>query len=420
MLDADYTDPRPTAGNPATVFSATLRKAAEIVAPRPLVILFDETDVLEGETMISFLRQLRDGFPIRGAGSFPVSIALVGMKDLKDYITAAKGGVPPNPGSPFNIKEDSATIGNFSKDNIAHLFAQRTAETGQQITPEALDYVWEQTRGQPWIVNNLFKRATLRVLKYNDYQTVTLDHILEARQQMIMARETHLDSLSRRLDDKRVRKVIETIITGESDIRMGQSKGFEVCQDLGLVMVDHGKIEIANPIYREVLARELTFGMQTALPDPEFKWQTTDGKLDMDALLKAFQQFWRQNSEEWDEMAGYTEAFPHLLLMAFLQRVSNGDGRIEREYAAGSGRMDLAIQYHGSWNIIELKLLRKKRSYQTVKEEGMKQILRYRDKIDNTAPSYLMIFDRRPDAASRSWDERLTWETEGGVTIVGC
>ena len=118
---------------PEGLLRATLKKWAELVAPKPLVVLFDEVDVIEGETMIGFLRQLRGGFASRGIGKFPVSIALVGMRDLKDFITASKGGVAPNPGSPFNIKTDSAVLSNFQKDDIAHLFAQRTAENGQQI-----------------------------------------------------------------------------------------------------------------------------------------------------------------------------------------------------------------------------------------------------------------------------------------------
>ncbi|MDR3148200.1 MAG: ATP-binding protein, partial [Treponema sp.] len=119
--------PVPDAGSadPASMLSRILAKWAALVAPKALIVLFDEVDVLEGEALISFLRQLRDGFAGRGVGKFPVSIALVGMRDLKDYITAAKGGVPVNPGSPFNIKEDSAALSNFQKEDIARLFAQR-------------------------------------------------------------------------------------------------------------------------------------------------------------------------------------------------------------------------------------------------------------------------------------------------------
>jgi hypothetical protein len=196
--------------SPMMMLGNILGNWAKLVAPRPLIILFDETDVLIEGTLISFLRQLRGGFADREVGKFPVSIALVGMRDLKDYITAAKGGIPVNPGSPFNVKADSAYLSNFNKDDIVRLFVQRTAETGQQITAEALEYVYEQSRGQPWIVNSLFQRATMRILDAESTETVTVDHIIEAREQMILARETHLDALAYRMEDRAIRKLMET------------------------------------------------------------------------------------------------------------------------------------------------------------------------------------------------------------------
>jgi hypothetical protein len=403
---------------PNSRLSEVLGDWAKLMAPRPLIVLFDETDVLVEGTLISFLRQLRGGFADRGVGKFPVSIALVGLRDLKDYITAAKGGVPVNPGSPFNIKEDSTYIANFQKDDIGRLFAQRTAETGQQITAEALDYVYEQSRGQPWIVNSLFKRATMRVLDEASAETVTIEHIRQAREQMIRARETHLDALAYRLEDPAIHTVIETLITGEPDTRLARGEPFRLCRDLGLVDIEDGSPIIANPIYREVLAREVTFSTEMALPKPDWKWAKPDGTLDMDALLRNFQEFWRNNSEAWEEMSDFTEAFPHLLLMAFLQRVTNGDGRIEREYAAGRGRMDLGVYYNGAWNIIEIKLLRTKKTFAGVKQEGVKQVLQYRERIDPAAPCYLVIFDRRPEKLE--WAERITWEQNDAVTVVGC
>jgi len=224
--------PMPKDMQPPIMLSNILGNWAQMTAPKPLVVLFDETDVLQDAALISFLRQLREGFSRRGVGVFPVSIALVGMRDLKDYITASKGGIPPNPGSPFNIKEDSAQLSNFSREDIAHLFAQRTVENGQQTTQEALDYVYEQSNGQPWIVNSLFKRATMRILDETSTETVTIEHIRQAREQMIQARETHLDALSRRLDDPRIHYVMETLMTGKTDLRLAQSDGFRQCIDL--------------------------------------------------------------------------------------------------------------------------------------------------------------------------------------------
>ncbi|OAM91666.1 PD-(D/E)XK nuclease domain-containing protein [Termitidicoccus mucosus] len=393
---------------------------AELVAPKPLIVLFDEVDVLQDATLISFLRQLRDGYATRGVGKFPTSIALVGMRDLKDYITASKGGVAPNPGSPFNIKQDSAVIGNFSQADIARLFAQRTAETGQQITPEALDYVYDQSRGQPWIVNSLFMRATMRVLDTTSTESVTLAHVAAAREQMVLARETHLDALAYRMQDPRVRRVMESLITGAADPLLAETEGFRLCLDLGLVSIERGTPQVSTPLYREVLARHMTYGPQLAITEPTFRWQKPDGSLDMDSLLREFQKFWRRNSEIWEQTSNYTEAFPHLLLMAFLQRVTNGGGRIEREYAAGRGRLDLLVEYEKQSNIIEIKIIRDHDTPEIIREEGLGQVRAYRDKMGSAIPAYLIIFDRRSKALQLPWDQRIQWQTDGDVTVIGC
>jgi hypothetical protein len=113
--------------------------------------------------------------------------------------------------------------------------------------------------------------------------------------------------------------------------------------------------------------------------------------------------------------------------MAFLQRAVNSGGRIEREYATGRGRMDLAVEYKGEWNIIEIKLLRSGRTFERVKAEGLKQVKHYHDAFvppvgchKHIAGVYLVIFDRRSEAEKSSWDERITWECNSDVTVAGC
>jgi hypothetical protein len=311
-------------------------------------------------------------------------------------------------------------IGNFLKADIARLFAQRTAETGQQITQEALDYIYDQSRGQPWIVNSLLQRATMRILDEDSTETVTLAHVREAREQMVLARETHLDALAYRLEDPRVRSLLDSLVSGVSDPDLATGEGFRLCLDLGLVTIERGTPQVANPIYREVLARQMTYGPQLAIPEPAWRWQKPDGTLDMDALLREFQKFWRRHAEIWEPKVDYTEAFPHLLLMAFLQRVTNGDGRIDREYAAGRGRLDLLVEYKGASHIIEVKLLHSYDTPAAVREEGIEQILPYRDRVAPDAPCYLIIFDRREKKKQLPWEQRITWEQEAGITILGC
>ena len=261
----------------------------------------------------------------------------------------------------------------------------------------------------------------MRILTQESNETVTLDHVKQACQDMILARETHLDALAYRLKDTQIRDVIQPILTGEPNPDLAEGDAFRLCKDLGLVAIDNDNTPIiANPIYREVIARHLTYGQQLAIPKPAWQWEKPDKSLDMDRMMKEFQKFWRRHVDIWESKSDYTEAFPHLLLMAFLQRVLNGGGSIEREYAAGRGRMDLGIEYNGHWYIIEIKLIHYYESPQEVREEGLEQIRSYRDKLAPGAPAYLVIFDRRPQTKEKSWDERIAWEQDGDVTVLGC
>jgi hypothetical protein len=419
-------DIRPQGEDPTSTLTETIKQWSELCAPKPLVILFDEVDTLEGAAMISFLRQLRGGFASRGVGRFPVSVALVGMRDLRDYLVQSKDGSSVNPGSPFNIKEDSATLVNFCRDDIQSLLAQHTAETTQVFEPDAMEAIWYWTHGQPYLVNALAKECVWRITKEDFSKTITGNMIIQAKEALIQARTTHLDSLAERLKQPEVKRVVQTIMSGDIDPDMGPNdRAVQLCQDLGLIEWTSARgFEIANPLYREVLPRSLNSGYQANIPSPEFRWKHDDGSLDMDALLKEFQKFWRKHSDIWEVKADYTEVFPHLLLMAFLQRVLNGGGRINREYAAGRGRMDLFVEFAGQGYIVEIKLVNPHDGYQATLEEALEQVARYRATVGGAeTPTYIAFFDRTPAGRAKTWYERITWDVmetaSGKVTVVG-
>ncbi|MCI5159262.1 MAG: ATP-binding protein, partial [Candidatus Electrothrix sp. AUS1_2] len=164
-----------------SMLSAILVDWARKVAPKKMIVLFDEVDVVAGPAMVSFLRQLRGGFAQRGVGEFPVSIALVGMRDLRDYLVTSKDGIPLNPGSPFNIKHDSATLGNFSQVDIAALISQHSQATGQKFSSEALERIWNSSSGQPWLVNALCEQIVYRILPDAE-KTVQPEHVEQAKE----------------------------------------------------------------------------------------------------------------------------------------------------------------------------------------------------------------------------------------------
>ncbi len=105
---------------PGTQLRAFLRAWSARVSTA-LVLLLDEADVVRGPALMSLLRQLRAGFMDRGEGRFPVSVGLIGMRDLRDYLTEAKDGTAVNQGSPFNIKAGSLTLRNFSAPELVTL-----------------------------------------------------------------------------------------------------------------------------------------------------------------------------------------------------------------------------------------------------------------------------------------------------------
>ncbi len=369
---------------------AALQQWAQ-AAPRPLVLFMDEIDALQDVALISVLRQLRSGFADRPAG-FPWSVALIGMRDVRDYKVAAGGSERLNTASPFNIKTRSLTVGNFTAEEVAALYAQHTSDTGQIFAAEATALAFALTQGQPWLVNALAKVA-VEELAPEPIHPITADHIEQAKEILIQRQETHLDSLAERLREPRVRQIIEPMLAGQSlgDVS-SDDRRFVI--DLGLVRRDPERgLVIANPIYQEIIPRVLAGGAADSLPFLRPTWLTAGGKLDPTRLLEAFLAFWRQHGQPLLRSAPYHEVAPHLVMMAFLHRVANAGGTLEREYAIGSGRMDLLLRYKEVRLAIELKTWRP--GEQDPLAQGLAQLDGYLAGL-GLETGWLVIFDQRP------------------------
>jgi hypothetical protein len=327
---------------PGQRINAALTVWAE-TAVRPLVVFIDEIDSLQNQTLITVLRQLRDGFP-RRPQSFPQCVALIGMRDVRDYKVASGGTDRLNTSSPFNIKVRSLTLSNFSLQDVSNLYGQHTQATGQIFTPEAINHAYYLTQGQPWLVNALAKEVT-EYLAEDVNIPITVDLINQAKDILIQRQDTHLDSLAERLREDRVKAIIQPMLAGE-DLGNVPDDDLRYVLDLGLCKRDRGGgLEIANPIYKEVFPKTLANVTIASLTSVQPTWLTPTGKLDAVALLESFLDFWRQHGEPLFKSTPYPEIAPHLVLMAFLHRVVNGGGSLEREYAIGSGRMDICLRY---------------------------------------------------------------------------
>ena len=383
--------------------------------PRPLVLLIDEIDALVGDTLLSVLRQLRTGYVDRPRG-FPHSIVLCGLRDVRDYrIHSSAENRLVLGGSAFNIKSESLRLGDFSERETRALAAQHTEQTGQVLTEDALQLIWERTAGQPWLVNALCYDACFRHKPGRDRaRPITAAAILEAQERLILRRDTHIDDLANKLREERVRRVIEPILAGADEIRCSE-EDLAYVLDLGLVARDpDGPLRIANPVYAEVVPRHLSHAVQIGLPQRMAWYVDAHGALDVEGLIAAFQAFFREHSEHRvQRFEQYHEAGPQLLLQAHLQRVVNGGGRIEREYALGRGRTDLLIVWPRGGRerryVVECKLRRG--DLERTIAEGMAQTRAYMgpvrgrggppDRIRPLAAAHLGAEDLPPSGAAR-------------------
>ena len=384
-----------------------------VANPTPLVLLVDEIDSLVGDTLLSVLRQLRAGYEQRPEG-FPQSVVLCGVRDIRDYRIRSSTGEVIAGGSPFNVAAKSLRMGDFTEAETRALIAQHTEETGQRFSPAAEDAVWTQTRGQPWLVNALCAGACFDNKAGRDRsRTIEVDDVYAAREELILSRRTHLDQLAHKLEEARVRRVVEPILSGGEALH--QMRDLEYVRDLGLI--DTGEPpRIANPIYAEVVPRELGYILQSSL-DVQAAWYVDgEGRLDMTKLLTAFGTFFGEHSEHWlERFSEYPEAGPQLILQAYLNRVVNGGGRIEREYGLGRGRTDLLVlwpreagQPSDLWErfVVECKVLRDsdRKGLAGTVERGVEQTLGYMAKC-GAEEGHLVVFDRRTGAEGRGRSE---------------
>jgi len=393
------------------------------IAKKPIVLLIDEIDSLVGDTLISVLRQLRSGYDERPY-NFPASVILCGLTDIKDYKIHRSDGEIITGGSCFNIKAEPFTLANFSFEQIKKLYAYHTKETGQTFENSIFDLAFDYTAGQPWLVNALAYEVCFKMEKGRDRsKEITVPMFKKAKQNLILSHATHLDQLSDKLKEDRVRRVLEPMFT-DFETKF-TNDDVEYCIDLGLIKKSKEGLVISNTIYKEVLPRELSKIVQTkflSLFRPE--WVNDDETINNDKLMTMFQQFWRENSDIWSkDIAGYQEAAPHLVFQGFLQRVANGHGDIDREYGLSKKRSDLFLRWNGPKKeqriVFELKLRTDRynsdESFEKLKNSGLKQTAEYAD-ICNAEISNLIIFDRREGI---DWKDKVFLEESeyGGYKI---
>jgi hypothetical protein len=403
--------------DPSTVILFYLQEISRR-CPGPLVVFFDDADGLVGGSLVSFLTQLRDGYVARRLSPFPHSVVMVGQREARiEALGEREREAIRRLGatSPFTSGVAAVRLELFTEPDVEALLAQHTAATGQRFEPAAVARIFALSQGHPWLVNALAERITEEDV-IDRAVAVTDAHVESARESVVTARRTHLDTLVRRLRDPVVQRILDPMIAGAgTPADVGEEDLAQVI-DLGLVCIRGGSVEIANPIYCEAIPRSLTYVRQVQIPLEAAAFVRPDGSLDLPGVMSAWQIFWREDGHLAAAGLPYRESGPHLMLMAFLQRVVEGEGRVERTYALGRGALDLVVEWRGARYAVEARVRHETRT----EARALSQAAQTLEQV-GLPEGWLVLFDLQ---SSLPWDRRLTARTlEVGskkVHVVGC
>ncbi|MDR3153100.1 MAG: ATP-binding protein [Deltaproteobacteria bacterium] len=365
---------------------------------RDLVVFFDESDLLTGPGLLLFLAQIRDGYMARykRGNRFPRSLALVGVRDIRDYIASEH---PESTGehlaSPFNIVAERMTLANFTQEEIGRLYGQHTEATGQVFEDGAVERAWRWSEGQPWLANALARQIVEVKLKDDRSAKITAFTVDEAAETLIKRRDTHIDSLLERLKEPRVKNVMESVLTGTLADVSPDNDDSRYCRDLGLLaLTDEKLLRPSNPIYKEVIIRTLTDQIEKFIPKTPINVWTDGQTLFLSGLLEEFQKFWRKTMDARAKRLSQLEVIRHdeanhaIILFSFLQRALNSGATIHHEYAEGRGAVDLCAIYNGREYLVEVKL-----EGAEPLEHSLAQLSGYLDTAGEKE-GWLVIFDR--------------------------
>lgn len=362
--------------------------------PLRIVLFLDEFDGFTNTVMAALLAQIRTGHVSRREGLFPWSVCLVGMRQVRDY------KVDFDRSSPFNIQV-TVRLPDFTRDDVATLLGQHTAETGQAFGESAIETIWESTKGQPWLVNALAKKITEEI-RTTRTETITWQDVDEADSKLIKARTIHLDNLASRLLEPRVRAVIEPMMTGSDPVfdLATYDDNVSYVRDLGLIAADD-PVRPANPIYWEVLYRTLSARAESEVRDDPRDYVRPGGTFDYPKFLDGFIRFWRESGEALSASKDYHEIAPHMVMYAWMHKIVNGGGDIHREYPLGPGSADMLLTWYPGGRrsgreperfALELKVWHPDQADPLKK--GLVQLDRYLDQLDLESGT-LVVFDGR-------------------------
>ncbi len=330
-------------------FRELFEKLNRIIEFKKIVIFIDEFDgipVSELENFLTTLRELYQRYK-KQTDKALYSVGLVGIRNITKLIV---GGV-----SPFNIA-DQVKLPPFTLKNVRDLYAQYTEETNQSFTEDAVKKVYEETTGQPWLVNRLGTILTVDI-KPETTDPITADDVEKATDILMYEENSHFDNITEKAKQYK-ETFIDIVFNGVEYIPGDEEQSLLLTH--GLIKAEGKNVRVSNPIYKKRFTKTF-FRESGAIVDVSVKgYFTHDGLLNMEAILSDFEEYIIQIGVNafYKSQKPYEKTGQFLLTAWLYQFVEGGKGELRYEVPSGVGRMDILLIYQGHKYIIETKINR--------------------------------------------------------------
>jgi hypothetical protein len=366
-------------------FGDLFEELNRIIQFKKLVIFIDEFDAIPRDELENFLTTLRDLYldykDVKQKALY--SIGLVGIRNITKLIVGGS--------SPFNIA-DQVSLTPFSLKNVRDLYAQYTQETNQPFTGGAVSKIYEETTGQPWLVNRLGTILTVDV-KPETVEPIDERDVEKAVQILLMERNDHFDNLYEKA--KLYKETFVEIVFDHVEYNPYNEEQSWL-EQYGLIKNRNGHAEVANNIYKAIHVKAFFKAIQADKDIPLQAYVLPGNRLDMKRILLNFDRYISQIGVRafYSKEKPYEKTGQFLLTAWLYQFVKAGEGELRYELVSGLGRLDVLLTYQGKKYIIETKVNRHN-DISGIIEEGLLQLTDKYLATESTGEGYLVVFDTK-------------------------
>jgi hypothetical protein len=340
---------------------------------KPVVLIIDEFDALQGEFISDFASIFRHIFINRTNEKNKQTqektyllhgLALVGVRSVV--------GVESTTGSPFNVQQ-GLHIPNLTIDEVTGMFKWYEKESKQEIEPEVIAELYKETLGQPGLTG-WFGELLTETYNEKKHRPITIDQFKEvyATALNLLPNTNILNIISKAKKEEYKQLVLEIFQADEpiefkyADSRINFLYMNGVIEPEKVSPTDF-YVRFANPFVQKQLFNYFSneiFHYMGRLVEPfdTLEDVITDQHLDTVNLIKRYQTYLAKNKDWLLEDAPRRkdmkifEAIYHFNLYMYLYRLLKNKGcKIFPKFPTGNGKIDIIIEYKNRVYGIELK-----------------------------------------------------------------